>query len=74
LSQEAFTYEMSDNNHVIPVYCNQVCFWPNSSSSFYDYDIEFLNLLELLSTITLWFIWKARCIKTFDNRRIPLEE
>ena len=29
------------------------------------------HLWELLSSTTMWFIWKAQCIKVFEGREVP---
>ena len=29
------------------------------------------HLWELLNLATMWFIWKAQCIKVFEEREVP---
>ena len=71
LSKEMNIYDNNHANHVFEVKEGFSTMLPLDVEGEKEFNGISSSFWELLSSTTLWALWKARCITIFDNQRVP---
>ena len=74
LSRIPFSYEDSKGGFRLRISTTGVTKVFSSHVVFTASSREALQIWELLSSTTMWFIWKARCKKVFKGSKTPLQK